>query len=145
MKTKSLVLAVLLVAGLSLIIYTIAQKRDNLDDKAQEPGAPVNISAPEIEVTDAATGRKILSANLKGKVDKQSLLRIFLSYDILYFDDYFSHKNRRKTMRLSTRARYGTRALLDIALHGLTRFWNLPPCRIWLSGKKKGTVGSSNV
>ncbi len=68
LKTKSLVLAVLLVAGLSLIIYTIAQKRDNLDDKAQEPGAPVNISAPEIEVTDAATGRKILSANLKGKV-----------------------------------------------------------------------------
>ncbi len=40
-----------------------------------------------------------------------------MTIDILDYVDYISH-NIRETMKLSTRAQYGTRALLDLAIHG---------------------------
>jgi Rrf2 family cysteine metabolism transcriptional repressor len=37
--------------------------------------------------------------------------------DIVYYVDYIRQQSERTMMNLSTRARYGTRALLDLALH----------------------------
>lgn len=64
MKKKSLILAALLLAGLSLIAYFISQR----DTGKKEPIAAIGLSAPNLEVADAATGRTLSSSDFKGRV-----------------------------------------------------------------------------
>ena len=64
MKKKSLILATLLLAGLSLIVYFISQR----DTGKKEPIAAIGLPAPNLEVADAATGRTLSSSDFKGRV-----------------------------------------------------------------------------
>ncbi|KAF0145315.1 MAG: thiol-disulfide oxidoreductase ResA [Nitrospirae bacterium] len=50
--------------GLSLIVYFISQR----DTGKKEPLATVGLPAPNLEVADAVTSRKLSLADLKGKV-----------------------------------------------------------------------------
>ena len=62
MKAKSLILLSLLLIGVFLITYSLS--RYDIKDKT----ASVGLYAPEIELKDAASGKIILSSELKGKV-----------------------------------------------------------------------------
>ncbi len=64
MKKKSLILAALLLIGLSLIVYFVSQR----DTGKKEPIAAVGLPAPNLEVADAATGRTLSSSDFKGRV-----------------------------------------------------------------------------
>lgn len=62
MKAKSIILLLLFLIGVFLITYSLS--RHDVKDKTPVAG----LYAPEFEVVDAATGKKILSPELKGKV-----------------------------------------------------------------------------
>lgn len=63
MKSRWLILTAIFIAGLLLIIYSVIQH----DTKEEKPVA-VGLYAPDIEIIDAISGRKVLSSELKGKV-----------------------------------------------------------------------------
>lgn len=62
MKGKSVILISLLFIGVFLITYSLS--RHDIKEKT----VFVGLYAPEIELKDAASGKKILSSELKGKV-----------------------------------------------------------------------------
>lgn len=64
MKKKSLILAALLLAGVSLIAYFISQR----DTQEKQPIVAVGLHVPNLEVADAATSRKLSLADFRGKV-----------------------------------------------------------------------------
>ncbi|MEK6651461.1 MAG: TlpA disulfide reductase family protein [Nitrospirota bacterium] len=64
MKKKNLILAALLLTGLSLIVYFISQR----DTGKKESLVDVGLAAPNLEVADAVTGRTLSSSDFKGKV-----------------------------------------------------------------------------
>lgn len=63
MKSRWLILTAIFIAGLLLIIYSVIQH----DTKEGKPVA-VGLYAPDIEIIDAISGKKVLSSELKGKV-----------------------------------------------------------------------------
>lgn len=64
MKKKKLILAAFLLAGLSLIVFSVS----NRDAIKKEPLVVKGLQAPDIQVSDAATVKMISSADIKGKV-----------------------------------------------------------------------------
>lgn len=64
MKKKNLILAALLLTGLSLIAYFISQR----DTREKESLVAVGLHVPNLEVADAVTSRKLSLADFKGKV-----------------------------------------------------------------------------
>lgn len=64
MKKKNLILAALLLAGLSLIVYFVSRRAV----KEKEPLVAVGLHVPNLEVVDAVTSRKLSLADFKGKV-----------------------------------------------------------------------------
>jgi len=64
LKKKNLLLAALLLIGLSLIVYFISQR----DAGKKESLVDVGLPAPNLEVADAVTGRTLSSSDFKGKV-----------------------------------------------------------------------------
>lgn len=66
MKTKTVVLSVLLIAGVFLIIYIFSQQ--NSDDAVKKMPVVVGFNAPSIELIDAKTGNKVTSSEFNGKV-----------------------------------------------------------------------------
>lgn len=61
MKGKFIIIALLFIAGTALVIFSVNQHRTG---KAVSEG----LYAPEFEVMDSSSGKKLLSADLKGKV-----------------------------------------------------------------------------
>ncbi len=66
MKTKTVVLSILIIAGIFLIIYSVSQQ--DSDDSIKKMPVVVGLNAPSIELVDAKTGNKVLSSEFNGKV-----------------------------------------------------------------------------
>ncbi|MBI4684052.1 MAG: TlpA family protein disulfide reductase [Nitrospirae bacterium] len=64
MKSKGLILTIILLAGLGLIAYSLSQR----EGKEEEPAAVAGLPAPKIEVSDALNGKELSQSEFKNKV-----------------------------------------------------------------------------